>query len=64
MEEEKKVYEGYATFYEEKRSGTVDKSLFMYSTRELADRAAEKAGSMKPYLIGGRARRVRIEILE
>ena len=64
MEKEKKVFEGYATFYEEKMSGSMDKSLFMYPTKELADRAAANAGWMQPYLIGGRARRVRIELLE
>ena len=64
MEEEKKVFEGYATFYEEKMSGTMEKSLFLYPTLALAEQAVEKAGRMRAYLIGGRARRVRIEVLE
>jgi hypothetical protein len=62
----KQVFEGWATFYEEKMigTGTMDKSLFMYPTEGLANSAAEKAGRMKPYLIGGKAHRVRVEILE
>jgi hypothetical protein len=61
---EQKVFEGYANIYDETMNHPFDKSIFLYLTQELAAFYAEKAGPMKASLIGGRPRRVRIEVLD
>ena len=63
--EEKKVYEGWGTFYDETNNFVFDKALFLYSTQMQADMAAMRGSEAdQRRLIGGRARRVRIEVLE